>query len=92
MEYLMSSENRRALEEIANRIAVRRQEAANLLDVSASTFDEWVRRGLMPKGIKIGGLRRWDAAEVKASWQDLVEQNRDPEEDDGTNPFDETIG
>lgn len=27
--------------------------------VSPRTFDDWVPRGLMPKGIKIGSLRRW---------------------------------
>lgn len=43
------------------KVAVSRVRAAELLDVSTGTFDDWVRRGLMPKGVKIGALRRWDA-------------------------------
>ena len=43
------------------KVAVSRVRAVELLDVSPGTFDDWVRRGLMPKGVKIGALRRWDA-------------------------------
>lgn len=47
----------------------------------------------MPKGVKLGTLRRWDAAEVRASWQMLVERHRDVEEEDGgENPFDHFVG
>ena len=52
----------------------------------------WVRRGWMPRGVKIGGLRRWDTAEVRASWLNLMEQNMDVKEDDGENPFDYAVG
>lgn len=48
----------RSVEPPLVRFAVGRLEAARLLDVSPSTFDTWVRQGLMPKGIKIGNLRR----------------------------------
>jgi len=75
-----------------HKIAVCRREAASLLDISASTFDEWIRRGWMPTGIKIGALRRWDMSEVMACWQELIEQNKQGEEDDGENPFDSTVG
>jgi predicted DNA-binding transcriptional regulator AlpA len=73
--------------------AVSRPEAAALLDISMSTFDEWVRRGWMPRGIKIGALRRWDTGDVLSSWRKLVELQRGgEEEDDGENPFDHTVG
>lgn len=36
------------------KVAVSRVRAAELLDVSTGTFDDWVRRGLMPRGVKIG--------------------------------------
>lgn len=75
-----------------HKFAVCRKEAASLLDISPATFDEWVRRGWMPRGVKIGGLRRWDTAEVRASWLNLMEQNMDQEEDDGQNPFDYAVG
>ncbi len=75
------------------RFAVGRLEAARLLDVSPGTFDNWVRQGLMPKGIKIGSLRRWDAGQLRAYWYDLVEANQEGDlDDDLENPFDKTVG
>lgn len=74
------------------KFAVSRSEAAQLLDVSTGTFDEWVRRGIMPNGIKIGVLRRWDVAEILNSWRILLEQKRKIDEDDDENPFDDIIG
>jgi predicted DNA-binding transcriptional regulator AlpA len=89
----MRSAQSRTKEPPLFRFAVCRTEAAALLDISTGTFDEWVRRGWMPKGVKLGTLRRWDAAEVRASWQMLVERHRDVEEDDdGENPFDHFVG
>lgn len=89
----MRSAQSRTKESPLFRFAVCRTEAAALLDISTGTFDEWVRRGWMPKGVKLGTLRRWDAAEVRASWQVLVERHRNLEEDDGgENPFDRTVG
>lgn len=74
------------------KVAVSRIRAAELLDVSTGTFDDWVRRGLMPKGVKIGALRRWDAEEIRASWYDIKEQGLSGDEDDGENPFDHAVG
>lgn len=74
-------------------IAVSRPEAAALLDISISTFDEWIRKGWMPHGIKVGALRRWDTGDVLSSWRKLVELQRNgKEDDDGENPFDHTVG
>lgn len=74
------------------KFAVSRVRAAELLDVSTGTFDDWVRRGLMPKGVKIGALRRWDAEEIRASWYDIKEHGLSGDEDDGENPFDYAVG
>lgn len=74
------------------KVAVSRVRAAELLDVSPGTFDDWVRRGLMPKGIKIGVLRRWDAEEIRASWCDIKEQGLSGDESDSENPFDYAVG
>lgn len=83
----------RALEPPLPRFAVSRIEAANLLDVCVGTFDNWVRQGLMPKGIKIGSLRRWDAGQLRACWYDLVESSQEGDlDDDQENPFDHTVG
>lgn len=88
----MSSLHSKTIRPSIHKIAVCRREAAALLDISAGTFDEWIRRGWMPTGIKIGAIRRWDMREVMACWQDLIEQNKQVEEDDGENPFDRTVG
>ncbi len=75
-----------------NELAVRRARAAELFDISPGTFDNWVRRGLMPQAVKIGGLRRWDTEDIRASWSDLKELGASGEEDDGENPFDHVVG
>jgi len=62
------------------KVAVSRVRAAELLG------------GLMPKGVKIGALRRWDAEEIRASWYDIKEQGLSGDEDDGENPFDHAVG
>lgn len=74
------------------KFAVSRSEAAILLDISTGTFDDWVRRGIMPNGIKIGVLRRWDVAEILNFWRVLMEKKRNTNEDDDENPFDDIIG
>lgn len=74
------------------KFAVSRAEAALLLDISAGTFDDWVRRGIMPNGIKIGVLRRWDVAEILNAWRFLMEKKRKDDEDNDKNPFDNIIG
>lgn len=73
-------------------IAVSRGKAASLLDISPSTFDEWVRRGWMPRGVKIGALRRWDTGALLAYWRDLIESNRSDGDGNEGNPFDLTVG
>ncbi|MGU3398271.1 helix-turn-helix transcriptional regulator [Brucellaceae bacterium D45D] len=74
------------------KVAVSRSRAAELLDVSPGTFDDWVRRGLMPKGVKIGSLRRWDAEEIRASWYEMQERELSGSEKNDENPFDHAIG
>lgn len=89
----MKGQSRAANETPLAKFAVCRAEAAALLDVSTGTFDEWVRRGWMPKGVKLGMLRRWDTAEVRSAWNNLLERHRETqEEDDHDNPFDQTVG
>ena len=42
------------------------------LDISESTVDEYVRRGLLPKPIHIGGSVRWRWADVNAALAPLA--------------------
>jgi predicted DNA-binding transcriptional regulator AlpA len=40
--------------------------AAYLLDISRTTFDDYVRRGILPKSIDVGSLPRWSWNELEA--------------------------
>lgn len=90
----MKEHRRSANERPLAKFAVCRSEAAALLDISTGTFDDWIRRGWMPRGVKLGSLRRWDAAEVRSAWLGLLERHRDAveEEDERDNPFNQTVG
>ena len=68
-----------------NMIAVSRKKAAALFDISASTFDSWVKEGLLPEGKKVNGLRRWSKEKLEESWQKI---DGEEEINDKENPFD----
>lgn len=74
------------------KLAVSRSSAADMLDISPTTFDMWVGRGWMPKGYKIGGLRRWFVDDLRSSLRDLTEASSTLEDEDAENPFDYAIG
>ncbi|UES43649.1 DNA-binding protein [Roseibium aggregatum] len=74
------------------KLAVSRSTAADMLDISPTTFDTWVGRGWMPKGYKIGGLRRWVVEDLQSSLYDLTETNSIIDNEDTKNPFDYTVG
>jgi predicted DNA-binding transcriptional regulator AlpA len=50
---------------------------AALLDMAPSTFRDYVARGLLPKGIKVGGSRRWSRASVNDALERLTVQSND---------------
>ena len=68
------------------RLAYRRDEAAAVVGVSPSKFDEWVSRGLMPKPIKCDGCTLFDAHQLSVAWQALRDQSADGV--DNINPYD----
>ncbi|WP_174802231.1 DNA-binding protein [Martelella limonii] len=89
----MSDQNRDPDIEWLEKRALRRTKAAARFDIAPSTFDNWVRLGWMPKGLKVGSVRRWDKAKLDESWCKLLERlGEDEEGDDGENPFDSKIG
>lgn len=53
------------------RFAMRREEAAASVAVSPTKWDEWVKDGRMPKGLKIDGVVLWDTAQVLDAWERL---------------------
>jgi predicted DNA-binding transcriptional regulator AlpA len=48
------------------------------LDISESTVDSYVQRGLLPRPIQIGGAVRWNWDEVVASLKAQASGSHDP--------------
>ncbi|ATX66700.1 helix-turn-helix transcriptional regulator [Roseinatronobacter bogoriensis] len=48
------------------------------LDISESTVDAWVQRGILPKPVRIGGAVRWNWSQVDAA---LCAETVSPEAD-----------
>ncbi len=69
------------------RLAYRREEAAAVVGVSPTKFDDWVARGLMPKPIKCDGCSLFDARQLGAAWQAIRENAEDAV--DKENPYDD---
>jgi predicted DNA-binding transcriptional regulator AlpA len=67
------------------RFAVRREEAAASVGVSATRFDEWVKDGRMPPGRKIDGVVLWDVGEIREAWERLRDGHH------SNNPFDGVV-
>lgn len=51
------------------------------LDLSESTIDDYVKRGLLPKPIQIGGSVRWCWAQVQASLGSMAGAGQHSEND-----------
>jgi hypothetical protein len=62
----------RALKRPIERIAYRRDEAAAVLGVSLTKFEEWVRFGRMPKPVKVDGCTLYDARQLEVAWQAIM--------------------
>ena len=67
------------------RFALRRGEAAAALGISPSTFDNWIKKGRIGKGMSIDGVTLWDVQKLHESWQKM--QDGEDEADDNDNPF-----
>lgn len=76
-------------------LAARRERAAALLDISPSTFDSWIKKGLLPAGTKVDGVRLWYVPDLVSCFLDLQNQGQpklEGDEDSGKNPFDDIVG
>ena len=51
---------------------------ADLLDVSETTIWEWVRKGHLPRPVKIGGATRWRWSDVEIRLQGGQGGDEDP--------------
>ena len=64
---------------------LRRSSAAAYVGVSATKFDDWVARGLMPQPKRVDGIVVWDRLEIDAAFDDLPGS-------DSVNPIDAVFG
>lgn len=62
----------KALKRPIVRLAYRRDEAAAVLGVSVTKFEEWVRLGRMPKPVKVDGCTLFDAGQIEVAWQAMM--------------------
>jgi predicted DNA-binding transcriptional regulator AlpA len=58
-------------------LLVRDDTAAALLGVSRATFWRYVKSGIMPQPIKIGGSTRWRTEEIEAAIERQTAEQRD---------------
>lgn len=58
------------------------QTLAYRLDCSRSTVDDYVRRGLLPGPIRVGGMQRWRWSDIETWIAQSEGQGRDKEEND----------
>ncbi len=74
------------------RFALRRDEAAASLGISPSTFDIWIKQGMMPKGRAPRGSKivLWEVEQLRDCFLKLMEPD-EPWADDGENPFDHRV-
>lgn len=66
-------------------LGLTREQAAEFIGVSASTFDRMVLSGEMPRPRKVRGCVRWDVVELAEAFRKLPRQggeSRKPPEDD----------
>lgn len=50
------------------RLAYRRDEAAAVLGIGTTKFDAWVKRGLLPRPVKVDDVVLYDARALAEAW------------------------
>jgi len=55
-----------------DRLLVRAEEAARMLDMGRSTFWQAVKDGRVPGPVKIGGLTRWRVSDLRQHIQAMI--------------------
>ena len=63
----------------SDRIGLSRMEAAAYIGVSTPTFDQMVRRGLMPAAKVFGARRIWDRRQIEQHFANLPDATIDSE-------------
>jgi predicted DNA-binding transcriptional regulator AlpA len=58
--------------------AVSRETAAELLGISAGTFDKLVKAGKLPEPREVESRILWDSAEIRAAWRAMPRRGQQP--------------
>jgi hypothetical protein len=58
---------------------MRRETAAWYVGVGVTKFDDWVTRGLMPKGKLVDGCRLWDRYSLDEAFLSLPDSEKSPD-------------
>ena len=64
------------------RIAVRRDDSADLFSISTSLFDELVAEGVFRPPKYVHSIPLWDVRQLKVAWKKFM-----GEDDDGSDPW-----
>lgn len=54
------------------RLAYRRDEAAAVLGIGTTKFDDWVKRGLLPRPVKVDDVVLYDAKALDDAWAQMA--------------------
>lgn len=60
---------------------LRRDDAAGYVGVSATKFDDWVARGLMPSPKRLDGVVVWDRFRLDSAFEGLPDERPNAEAD-----------
>jgi predicted DNA-binding transcriptional regulator AlpA len=60
---------------------LRREQAAQYLGISPTTFDMWVRDSLMPAPKRIGGVVMWDRKALDLAFDELSSEDGSAQDD-----------
>lgn len=77
-----------ALKRPITRLCYRAPEAAEVIGVSKTKFEDWVKRGLMPKPFKIDGVTLYSARALEQAV--LAIEDKESGAVDSSNPYDES--
>ena len=65
-------------------ILIRPRTLASQLGICRSTLWRWVRDGILPKPVRIGGIAGWRPEDIQEAIE-KAKRGRDPGKDDGSN-------
>ena len=68
-------------------LALAREDAASMVGIGCTLFDQKVADGTFPKPLRIGGSVLWDVAGLRRAWKRFADAHGEPD----VNPWDEIL-